>query len=216
MRPSLPAALAALMLLAGPPAVRAADPADCQALKADAARLACFDALEPAAENDPLATLRRILGDPEAIEDYALAGNSAAVGALLPGRWQILTWAAAAGVSAEKILGLCDRRAFTIAASERDAYALSVSQVDPKSGERQPLWDILWLMGSRFAHARNMEGTLAYYGLDPEKHGLATVAQSFQQAVTTWTYLVLSDDALLLISGDRDPALLMLRCPAPG
>ena len=214
MRLFLSTLLVLAAALAGDPRSSAAETLDdCRAMAADADRLACYDALEATEAGDPLTLLPRLLGDPEAIDDYPLTGNSAALRALLPGQWQVVSWHAVAGLPADKILGLCDRRAIVIAPSERDAYALAASQVDRKSGESLPLWDITWLLGSRFAHARNMEGTLAFYGLDPAKQGLAVTSQMFRQAITTWTYLRLSDDALLLVGEEGMPVQLMLRCP---
>ena len=206
MRPLLPA----LLFLASVGAAHGENAADCRGIAADAERLACYDA---AAAGDGWGYLPQLLGDPEEIGEYLLTGNSEAVQAMLPGRWLVVPWQAAQGIAPDRLLEQCGKRHYEIARSADDAFAFAVSLDDGKGG-RFPMWEIRWALGNAFVHTSNIEGTLAAYKLDVDKHGLAMASQIFRRAATTWAYLPLSDDRLLLIGAEGSEPLLMLRCPA--
>ena len=202
-----------LLFCLGPFASQAESLQDCRLLPAEAERLACYDGLAQMAEVVPWPLLRSMLGDPDG--DRTL-GNGPGILELLPGRWLTLPWDAFQQVlETDKLGALCERRALRLEPSGSDRYALSAIYELPDEDDRL-FYEIRWTSHSRFAHSANLENKLAVFGIDPEKHGLMPALQIFREAVSLWTYLPLSSDLLLLVSG-LDPSMqLMLRCPDAG
>lgn len=189
---------------------------DCRALAGEAERLACYDALEPAAGVDAAALLQQLLGDPEAIgKDYEVFGNSAEVFKMLPGRWvvgHVNTTRSMVGNSQE-LQKACEKIAVDIAPSAEDPYTLTVMRQDPKLGAMH-LRDLLLAARWRLGEATHLGATLDFLRLNPETTGWGPVRPFLTRAVSLSTYLPLTPDLLLTIDGANGEMGLLLRCPA--
>jgi hypothetical protein len=189
--------------------------AACRAVAGEAERLACYDALDPAAAVDPASLLQTLLGDPDAIgKDYEVLGNSGEVFRMLPGRWVVAHINASRSLltDGEDFQKGCAKAAVEIAQSSDDPYALTVTRHDPKKGSLH-LRDILLSTRWRLAESTNLGTTLGWLGLKPESQGLGPARPFLMRAVSLATYLPLSPDVVLTIDSAGGEMGLMLRCP---
>lgn len=162
-----------------------------------------------------VALLKQLLGDPKAVgKDYMMLGNSAVLMERLPGRWLMTGWSVIADyVEGDTLAKACEKHAVDIAASDRDAYALTATGLIRK--ETGPLFDLLWTGGNGFVLVRNIGNMLERFGLDPEKQGLAPAFGAIHRAVLRLTLLSVSDTTLIAVPEDGSEAQVLLRCPAP-
>lgn len=166
-------------------------------------------------EKSDAATLKQLLGDPQAVgKDYLMLGNSAALLSALPGRWLMTGWSVVADfVEGDKVAKACAKNGVDIAPSGRDVYALTATGLIRK--ETGPLFDLLWTGGNSFVMVRNLQNTLERFGLDPAKQGLAPAFGTIHRAVQRFTFLAVSDTTLVAVPEDGAEAQVLLRCPAP-
>lgn len=194
----------------------------CSEIANDAERLACFDAF--VVETSGLEgrvlipsyirqTLNRMLGDPETIEDIAIAGQGEHLIEILPGRWLVDTWSHGPLDDlddAERFSRGCDVVGFTIEAD--GPLALSGYRTN-RDGEVLRIFRLAWAGGNTFGWLADLDGYFAWaYGdRGPDR----TMALMELTRVTSRRVILLpiTDDLILGMSSEDTSPQLWVRCP---